>query len=241
MPRQSDQQPTIVRRDDGDEEHSHPAFGFVSANRVNGGAVLYGSDFIHQGYVRLSIGPSTLRRNLSNDWPHPGRPFIQVDMSEAQWASLLSSMNVGQGVQCTIRRRESGDVPQIPEPVNRTEQFTREAQGRLDAGLQVLRELATQVEGMGLPKGKTAEILGALQAAQQQLGPNVAFVAEQFREHLETAKGHARTEINAYATNTLSRLGLAKLAQAGHLPLPLALPGVDDADEEEPSGDRPRG
>ena len=50
--------------------YDHPAYAQVSANRISGSAVLYGSDFTHQNFVRIRVAKSSVRRDLSNDWVH---------------------------------------------------------------------------------------------------------------------------------------------------------------------------
>ena len=52
-----------------DKRYSHPAYGQISAHRVTGGAVLYGSDFRHDGYVEITIKRSEMNRTLARDWP----------------------------------------------------------------------------------------------------------------------------------------------------------------------------
>lgn len=197
----------------------HPAFGQISISRTEGGQVLYGSDFVHQRCMRLSIKPSYLRRDLSNDWPHTtGLPLIEIDMSEAQWSEFVSSVSVYSGVQCTLRYINGQEVPSIPAPVNRHDQFHSEATERLQEGMQKLSELEQTIKDLKLPEKTKVALIRQLHAARSQFGPNLKFVADQFSEHMERVTTKARTEVNAYAPHQFTRLGLQADA------LPLALP-----------------
>lgn len=211
--------------------YAHPAYGQLSASRVEGGRVLYGSDFQHQRYIRIRISPSRLERNLANDWLHAGRPVIEVDVSEAQWATFVSSMNVGQGVPCTIAALQGETVPGIPDPVDRSAQFAGEVRSKLERADKVLRELEEHIQACGVPKSKQADLLNAVRAARNDVGSNVKFVAEQFDEHMERTVEAAKVEVNAYATNLVMRTGLQALAdaQGGVAPLELTYAKREDA------------
>lgn len=189
----------------GGEVHTHPAFAQISANRVSGGAVLYGSDLQHQHYIRLRISPSELKRSLSNDWPHAGRrSYIEVDLSEAQWATFVSSMNVGGGVQCTLRSRDGQIVPEMPEPTQRHDQFARELKAKQAGALSHLEELAKALQDSGLPVKKMKPLLDLVTRAQMKISDSTPFVAEQFTEHMERVTQAAKAEVNAYAVHLLA-------------------------------------
>src|SRR5688572_30436551 len=99
------QEPTVDER--GDERH--PAWGMIGAARVQTtppGAVLFDSDLRHQHNVIITLYEARRNRgDLYRDHLMAERQVVEVQMSEAQWASFVSSMNAGDGVPCTIRTR----------------------------------------------------------------------------------------------------------------------------------------
>lgn len=106
------EQPVVT--DKGDEEIiTHPAFAQISASRVSGGTYLYGSDFQHHNYVTISIklSESHQRKGSGRDWAFGREEILEVALSEAQWATFVSTMNVGDGVQCTLSRKNGSFVP----------------------------------------------------------------------------------------------------------------------------------
>lgn len=192
---------------------SHPAYAQISASRVTGSTVLYGSDFRHRGYVRIRISRSTLRRTLSSDWPHSDQlPYIEVDLSEAQWAHFVSSMNIGEGTQCTLRRHAGMTVPELPEPTDRQSQFSEESDERMRQAMDSLDQLASALAGSGLSSKRLSELQGFVRSACQNIGANREFVAEQFSEYMERTTESAKIEVNAYAMNALRHAGLESLA-----------------------------
>ena len=203
------------------ERHKHPAFAQIGASRVSGGATLYGSDFNHQNYITIRIAKSALQRSLSNDWHMADMtPYIEVDLSEAQWATFVSSLNVGQGVPCTARYIAGDVVPGLPDPESRKDQFAKEARETCAESLARIKELCAMIEATGLSKKAKEELQKQAQRAASSMTSSLPFVMDQFGEHMEAVTEKAKIEINAYATSTVMRAGIAALGDgANTLPL----------------------
>lgn len=210
------QEPTV--NEFGDD--THPAFGSIRASRTScsPGAVLYDSDIRHAHTVRLTISRATRKRDLSSDWHHTAKELIEVEMSEAQWASFVSSMNT-EGVPCTIRHTETEwGVPGLPYAPRMAQSMveTREAADR--AWATIREKLDAYVAH------KTAANLRALQAAVDNATANVAFAGKMLVEHTENVVQRARADIEAMVTTRAAQLGLT----AGDLTTALALPAGED-------------
>lgn len=218
--------------DEGTVE-KHPAYAQIGANRVSGGAYLYGSDFQHQHYITIQIHESDLHRQLSGDRASPHRRLIEVAMSEAQWATFVSSLNQGSGVQCTLGfTPEAGLVPPIVQPKDRKLQFSQEMLERFDMATSALKDLATLIDESPLSGKKKDALKRQLQVAERNLAPNMDFVASRFDEHMERTVEKAKSEVNAYAQHVQG--GLARMALrggAGSEPLLLESPTEDEDDQ----------
>lgn len=215
------EEPKIEKDDSPVHEtvETHPAYAQIGASRVTGRAYLYGSDFEHHNYITISIHRSELHRGLSMDWPHGREEYIEVMLSEAQWAAFVSSMNVGSGVQCTLNHLHGKGIPQLAHPPRRHAQFKSEAKGRLEAAMAELATLRQKITNSKLSGVAKEELLRHLEFARRDFGDNLEFVAKQFGEHMETVTEHAKTEVNAYIVGTITRTGLAALQ--GHKPIAL--------------------
>jgi len=214
MARRLIQEPEQAQRGDpiGGTEFRHPAYAQISATRTTGNAVLYGSDFVHHQSIRIQIAKSRLTRSLSNDWlSADSLPYIEVELSEAQWASFVSSMNVGSGTSCTLRYFNKEEIAGLPDPVSRTDTFSTEAGETMREALAALDELRAEIKASGLSGKKADALLRKTDAARQHISGNMQFVGDQFVEHMEKVTEAAKVEVNAYAVNTLMRAGLVAL------------------------------
>ncbi len=183
---------------------THPAYGMIGASRVTGGASLAGSDFKHQHYVCVEIRHGHISRSLSNDHWHGDKSIVRVAMSEAQWATFVSSMNVVFGVPCTLEwTKEAGRLPGIEHTTDRASQFKGEVHQTMQDALTKMQEAYDAA-----PTKNLKDMIGR---AMTEIRSNVSFVEDQFAEHMEHTVEKAKIEVNAYVTNAVQRAGLQAL------------------------------
>lgn len=197
------------------EYETHPAYGQITVSRVSGNSYLYGSDFQHRDYVVIGLHESKLNRSLSRDWAFQGKTIAEVALTEAQWATFVSSFNQGGGTQCTLTRREGvGMVPGLPQP-KRAEKFKDEFADELGDITALLKDVLAKVEGAtsGLSKKKAEELVGPIQRALRTVTGSIPFLNEQFEEHMETVIENSKMEVEGYLNSRITRAGLKALGQ----------------------------
>jgi hypothetical protein len=195
---------------------THPAYAQIVACRVSGHASLYGSDFEHSHYMTVSIKRSQAHRNLSRDWHFGREELIEVAMSEAQWATFISTPNVGSGIPCTLGHFDGQPVPQLPPPKAVHDTFKEELKASMERMQQDLNAISQGLDGP-LAKTKVAELRRKLEWISQRMTDSTGFVAQQFGEHVEVVVEKAKVEISAYAMNVIQRAGIESLAGSNAL------------------------
>lgn len=209
------EQPTRNER----EEETHPAFGLIGASRGQnggGGAVLFDSDIRHGQTVRIRIAPAIRKRDLNRDWVgvDSRSEVVEVELSEAQWASFVSSMNVGDGVPCTIRRRGHEQMPGVPYAPRLAESM-KEVEGAAEAAWVKVRDALEAYEAK-----KTAGNLRTLHYAIMNAPSNMTWAASSLTKHAENVVQRSRADIEAMV--------LAKASQLGLEPGDVSLPELGD-------------
>ena len=105
---------TITDGIHGDTYH-HPSFGMLSFSRAHGGhSNLFGSSIQHRDTIHMVLKEGTVSRDLNEDWYLGGPEIVEVEMSQSQFAELITSMNMGSGVPCTIKFIKGKDVSLNP-------------------------------------------------------------------------------------------------------------------------------
>jgi hypothetical protein len=221
----------------------HPAFGMISASRVShgggpgAGAVLFQSDIKHGNTIRITVNRATRSRDLNHDWVHPSnRDLIEVEMSEAQWASFVSSMNTS-GVPCTVRRTETDwRIPELPyqprlaESMGEVKNAAVQAFGGIREAMAAYEKAIEDKAGAKIIKEK----LRNLHSAIENSGANMHFAAKSLVEHTENVVQRARADIEAMVAQEVERRGL-EAGQTPVLELPvLAGEVIEDAEIIEP-------
>lgn len=205
------------------------SYGMLQINRIsgNGNAVLFGSSITHNETIRLSIHPGTVTRTLNHDWYYAeGKPFIEVEMSQAQFAEAITSMNMGSGVPVTIRRLNGKGV-EHEGFINKRVQFEQEFRERMEKLEKSLRHLTEESEELlrnkkSLNKGDRESILNELNRLKMEISSNIPFMMSSYNEQLDKTSKEAKAEIEAFTINKINQLGITKLQE---------LQALDNTDE----------
>ncbi len=197
-------------------EERHPAWVLVGAGRVAAtpGAVLFDSDIRHGHYVVVRVMRASRKRDLNHDWKHGRETIVEFAMSEAQWASFVSSMNAGEGVPATLEWDATLDDPQVPGTPY---------QPRLQVSMDEVHDAASKAQAKvqdafeAYRVKKTVANLRALEIAIGHMTPNMEFAASSLTEHAENVVQRARADIEAFVVQKANQLGLDP-ADIGVLP-----------------------
>jgi hypothetical protein len=202
----------VEEQDGRDTRRTHPAFAQISITRRNGGQFLYGSDFQHGHSITLRIAASEQLRSLSEDRYHQElKSIVEVSLSEAQWASFVSSLGLGAGVPCTLQSVQGKQIPQIPGVQDKAAQFKGEAKASARKAMDALDGVEDQIAGLKISEKQKKELIDGLNVSRMTLRSSLNFVLSQFGEYVEDTMTKARIEVNAYAQQMLISTGLAKL------------------------------
>lgn len=213
-----------------DSVTTHPAFGMISGSRCSGETYLAGSDFSHQHFICITIKGAQLHRGLSRDWWFGRKENVEVWLSEAQWATFVSSLNAGDGIPCTLRHLGDGKpLPLLPPPKARLAQFKAEANEDVREAFAHMDKLQEEINSLGMSNKRTKGLMESVEFIRKKLTDALPFVGKQFGEHMEKTVERAKVEVNAYVQAMVQRSGLAALGGDAAKP-PVAL---EEKPEEE--------
>lgn len=208
----------------GEEQvETHPSFGMIQITRISGGKRrLFGSSIQeHAHAIRLKIYVDAERRHsLGEDSYWPGRrPYIEVEMSAAQYAEAITTMNVMNGVPCTVLYKDGKRVDQPPLVEVETdkvkvgfEKKIREAA----AGLSKLEDVVAQALDDAKMTNKQRDelkkqLVDPIRTAYREIALNAPFVLEQFERATERITKVAKAEVDALVTHVAQMAGIDAL------------------------------
>lgn len=202
------------------ETFKHPAFGMIGFSRVSGGEnTLFGSSIKHNDRIVMTLKHGEQDRHLHDDWYYGRGLITEVEMSYSQFAECISTLNVGDGVPCTIRFTEKdGNIPYIKENNSKREQFRNEfsntiskAMEQVQAQINQIQESIDNKKNLGVKDRK--EIISQLRQVKYNIGSNLDFCVEQFDEQMDRTALEAKGEIEAFCQNKINSIAQAALVE----------------------------
>ncbi len=195
------------------EEERDPCFGLVSISRVQGRRRLFDSPFEHQHFVTLSIKRAyRTRTDLHMDYIGADEELIEVAMSEVQFASMVTSLNMGVGTPCTIAHFE-GKILKEPAPDKTKKTFEKEGKehwadlAKLSAELEKLTELPASA--VKAPQRERMNFLAL--KIHQGLTDSAEFFHEQFQKSMDKVVAVAQGEVQAHVMSVIQKAGMKAL------------------------------
>ena len=198
------------------ERYSHPSFGQIYFGRVNSnGTKFYGSELSQDHIIQMDLSASEMGRSLTRDWYYAKQLLARIRMSSGQFAELITSLNNGSGVCCTIEYLGCERVEQLPELESRKEFVHRKFEDRMKEFANQIKENQNKakeiVRKKTLSKSDIHELTWYLEWLTQEISSNIPFFAKCFQETMDTVVYEAKTEVENAIQHKINVLGLSEL------------------------------
>jgi len=204
---------------DDEIKEEHESFGMIAAHRTNGGhGNLFGSSIAHYNTIRISIKRADKRRHLNSDWFHGKEELIEVELSPSQFADFITSMNMGDGVPCTLRRVAGQQMELCPETNQRQkfeEEFKGKVRGATDQMSKIVAEANEILDQKTLKKADRDSLKEMLNRLMMEVRSNMPFVQSQFNEAMDQTVREAKGEVEAFVAQRINSLGQSAIEKMG--------------------------
>lgn len=195
---------------------THPSFGQIRFSRVNGHANFYGSELDQSHYITMEVVESEVHRDLSKEWYFGhGIPLISIRMTGNQFSEMITSMNMGSGIPCTIEMVDKKKVEALPVQESRKEFMHRKFKDRMKMFADTIRE--KQIKAKEIVKKKTLskadihELDQTLNWLTTEIENNIPFFAQCFQETTDEIVKEAKAEVENAILHKIQVLGLIEL------------------------------
>lgn len=206
----------------GEVSETHPSYGMVRFSRRQGNpGRLFGSPVEdHQAYVTLVVarGESiTSDHGYTRYYGGLRGDLIEVDMSAAQFAELLTSMNVGSGVPCTVRYHGGTKIENPPNVKVEIERVRDAFKERIEAINDQARKDAKEAAELldkkaALTVAERKLLKEKLDRTFREVDSNTPYMLKLFEEAAEKVVTHAKAEIDAFVAHNVISEGIRAIA-----------------------------
>jgi hypothetical protein len=209
----------IISEDALGTSYKHPSFGMLSFNRTHGGhSNLFGSSIQHNDTIHMVLREGVVTRGLNDDWYVGEDEILEVEMSQSQFAELITSMNVGTGTPCTIKYlRGKGRINEA-DFINKRQQITNEFKECMNERMSDAKEFYDEVKELfitkkSIGKGDREMILRRLANVTQGMESSSKFIFDQFQNQIDKTITEAKEEIEAFAQNKINAIAQQALVE----------------------------
>lgn len=213
--------------DDFEKEEKHESYGLINFHRRSHGPgrnLLFGSHLTsHRETIVMEVKQGVRHHGLSRDWSYGRRQLIEVEMTPIQFAQLLTSMNFGDGVPCTILRLQGKQMEKVPDTYEPEQaKILKGVKHELDEMVASLDERAEQLDAIlskkHINKGDREEIAALVTGIFTWFRSHAPFAFESFEKSADKVVAAARAQVEEFALSTLVKAGMEKLAERFGLP-----------------------
>lgn len=202
---------------ENERREEHDAYGMIGISRIHGSQPMFGSHVkTHPTYIQITVKRGVRITEDGTDWYMGGnREVIRLRMSAAQFADMLTNMNIGDGVPCTLEHILMERMPDLPtEPIEAErvkihfKEQCQEIDKKLTEDSQSISEILAK-KSIGVADRKV--IQDRLNSLHTTIRSNLPFVLELFEEASEKVVTHAKAEIDSFMGAVLQSAGVKSL------------------------------
>lgn len=200
------------------ERETHPSYGLLGFSRINSnGTRFFGSELEQGNYIQMRLYEAEVEHTLTQDYFFAANhvPIAEVRMSTGQFAEMITSMNTGDGIPCTIEMINRKKVAELPSIENRKEFVHRKFEDRMKAFAKTIRE--TQLKAKDLVKKKTLSkedvhnLTHHLEWLTTEVTNNIPFFAKCFQETMDEVVLEAKLEVENAIQHKINVMGVAAI------------------------------
>jgi ElaB/YqjD/DUF883 family membrane-anchored ribosome-binding protein len=206
----------------------HESYGLIGISRQTSSLAvpLFGSSIKHNNIISICIRHAKVERKYHQEWffSDSRQPIVEINLSPSQFAEMITTMNIGDGVPCTIRYVEGKEMERPPYS-GMNETFNKELVQDVDHCLTELKELEKQATELLEKKGQLKvserkELLDRLKMLIQHIFSNMPFLHKQYTRAMNKTVTTAKAEIEAFYTNAVIKVGKNALENGDSLDIP---------------------
>lgn len=197
----------------------HESYGMVGLSRFTcgpHGMNLFGSSIQHSSGIALTVMRAEKHRDLNREWYFGRGEIVRLILSPAQFADLITSLNVGQGVPCTLEHVEGKRAGRCPE-VNQRQLFEAEfecdVRKVMDEAGTIVREVSALLNTKAnITQAERKTICKKLEQLNMHIVNNLPFVQSQFNEAMDKTVTEAKAEVEEFVNAKIHSLGIEALS-----------------------------
>lgn len=207
---------------DNFEYKTDKSWGVVGLSRVHGvDKKLFGSDVITNDAVVLRIKQAEKSRSLHKTWVCGKTDIVEVILTPNQFAEMITLMNVGDGVPCTIRFTQKDGFIDFKEEENKLDLIISEREKHIDNAFngleQSIEKINQLIESKKISKTVGCDLVDNLEKILNEInGKGREFINKQAKTEIEKMVVEAKQNIQSYVDYKIYQTGLENIKEVSN-------------------------
>ena len=184
--------------------------GLIQINRSYGGRnILFGSNIPHDTCMKLTISQAYISRSFNENHYYPTNKIIEIELSPSQYAEMITNLNHGVGVPCTITKFMEERIPNNLSLNDELETVKSEYSESVDKIMDEIRDTIYEIpDEKAMSPKKIKDLKHELANMLYRLTQEAPFMKERFDETLDKIFVEAKASIDDTINLTLANIGL---------------------------------
>jgi hypothetical protein len=200
-----------------ENKREHPSYGLIQIMRTQGRTRLFGSvlgEHMNTVRIRVSHASEYDRKDGETGYLEEGT-VVEIEMSPAQFAEAITTMNIYPGVPCTIRRLGHERVSDVPETETRANAMRNAVDERAAKTKALLTGLGAKlrkvVADSRLTKEQKAAFVEPVDEFLREATANLPWMITRVQEEMEGVVSAAKIEVDAALARIVHLAGVHAL------------------------------
>jgi len=173
---------------------------------------MFGSSIKHRNGIKIRLYQAEHERSLASDYYYGRDLLFEVHLSQNQFAEMITTPNVGDGVPCTIRYvlgKSMAEPPFESKAQTFRDEFVQKAQKITEDGTLYMKEALDILRNKtALNKTDRQVILNAFAMLRQSINSDMPFLQRQFHEQMDKTITEAKNEIESFIEHKIRTIGI---------------------------------
>lgn len=168
---------------------------------------LFGSSIKHNDIILCRISNAELQRYLNKDWIHPISTVLEFEMSQTQFAEMLTNMN-SSGAPITFKLKPVGELKKCENPpfesvfMKHSNEFNEHLQTTNKKTENLIKELTKTLNESKIKKSDKETLISLAENILTEINANSNYQLSAFHEQISKTMTECKNEIDAIIKNT---------------------------------------
>lgn len=167
---------------------------------------LFGSSIKHNDIISCKISNGELQRYLNKDWIHPTSTVLEFEMSQTQFAEMLTNMN-SSGAPITFKLKPIGELKRCEDPpfesvfMKHSDEFDTHLKTVSKKTENLIKELTKTLSESKIRKSDKEMLISLAENILMEINANSSYQLKAFHEQIDKTMTECKNELDAIIKN----------------------------------------